>query len=87
MFRFVRACTAKVFLPASLQANDDLSDFIEEVENTIMLDCVFGEHEYDARTTVEEGYISLTLNEELDSRDCDVTVSNIGRRMMSKQRA
>ena len=47
MFRFVRARNAKVFLPASLQTNDDLSECVEEVENTstMMLDCVFGERQ------------------------------------------
>lgn len=67
MSRFVRAHTAKVFLPAKLQAKDDLSGCVEEVVNTMMLDCVFGETEYDARTNFEEGYMSLTLLAELDS--------------------
>lgn len=47
MFRFVRARTAKGFLPASLQTNDDLSDCVEEVENTntTVLDCVLGDRQ------------------------------------------
>lgn len=65
-FCLVRAHTAKGFLPAKLQTNDNLSDYIEEVENTMMLDCVFGAREYDARTKFEEGYMSLTLDGEID---------------------
>lgn len=67
MFRFVRAHSSKVFLPAKLQASDDLRICIEEVEITMMLGCAFGAHEYDARTKVEEGYRSLSLDEELDT--------------------
>lgn len=66
IFRYVRARTAKFFLPAKVQDDEDLRDCIADVENIMMLDCAFGEHDHDAWTIAEETGRLLDLDEELD---------------------